>query len=361
MKILVVVGTRPEAIKMAPVVRALWARPHHQVLVASSAQHGVMLDEQLQDRGIVPDLALARSQHPLSGTLTGLTAAMLLGAGFLIDEAKPDLVLVQGDTTTAVCGALAAFYRGIPVGHVEAGLRTDNVREPFPEELNRRLIAQVATLHFAPTKTASNNLWGELGGGHVWVTGNTVVDELKRMVTEIPVVAHLGPDILVTCHRREAMDERLGALIRGIAELARSRPEAVILWPLHANPVIVEAVSVGLMGLDNVRLENHLPYSAFVSYLRNAALVITDSGGVIEEATTLGRRLLIIRDDTERPEALTTGSAWLVKMKDMPRLPTLARQALEQLPEREWSTVFGLGDAGESIAMKIDWWASSRG
>jgi UDP-N-acetylglucosamine 2-epimerase (non-hydrolysing) len=274
-----------------------------------------------------------------------------------------DLVLVQGDTASAFCGALSAFHHDTPLGHVEAGLRTRNLYEPFPEEMYRRTIARMATLHFAPTRQAAENLMLEHVEGTIEMTGNPVVDELDRMLSE-PAYAsaksnllkHLGDRklILVTCHRRENLKPRLNRLLTAICALAEARPDVLILWPLHPNPFIGETVRRYLGGdfvRSNVSVVEAMPYTYFLPAVECADLVITDSGGVVEEAITLGRTVAVIRDETERPEAIHAGGM-LVTMGMMHNLAQIANDLLQ------WSTccrrtTFGDGHAGERIARII--------
>jgi UDP-N-acetylglucosamine 2-epimerase (non-hydrolysing) len=361
MRVLCILGTRPEVIKLAPVVRAL-RRRGHEALVGSTGQHGEMLTRQLDDLGLALDVAAPDFPRMPSTTLNALLAAMLSAAAYLVASARPDVVLVEGDTTTALAGAIAGFNAGVPVGHVEAGLRSGDPRDPYPEEMNRRLIARLAALHFAPTRLAVENLQAEgIARWAVWTTGNTMVDQLRQMVPDPlawrPVPSSGTPaTLLVTCHRREAMDARLGTLVHAVRAVAEAHPTWQIRWPLHANPAITEAVKV-LIGPQNVRLTEHLAYSAFVADLVRADLVITDSGGVIEEAATLGRRLLIVRDRTERPEAFDGGAPTrLVPMSEMAGLPQLAEWMLGR-PEGGWSWAFGDGSAGERIVEALEaWW-----
>jgi UDP-N-acetylglucosamine 2-epimerase (non-hydrolysing) len=369
-RIFVAVGTRPEVVKLAPVIRALQARADRfEVVVCAAGQHQDV-PAWLRERGLRTTLDLVVNwRHDLSAQLADLTekiAAVLKGD-------RVDLVLVEGDTTTTLGAALAALYQGIPVGHVEAGLRTGNPAEPFPEEMHRRLVTQVATLHFCPTWRALGHVQRERpdakARGRAWLTGNPVVDELNRECaalwgsTSAPLAAILAEaaapsrlSVLVTCHRREAWDERLGLLIRAVVEMAERMPDVDIVWPLHPNPRIAAPVRQATLGTyANVRACYPLPYRQFLAALRSAAVVVTDSGGVIEEAVTLGRRTLIIRDETERPEAVEVGAASLVPVSAMKDLPRLVEEAMAS-PVLGPSEVFGDGWAGERIASLVERW-----
>ncbi|NLC60693.1 MAG: UDP-N-acetylglucosamine 2-epimerase (non-hydrolyzing) [Gammaproteobacteria bacterium] len=321
---MVVFGTRPEAIKMAPVVSALRARPGIQTLVAVTAQHRQMLDQVLELFGIVPDddLDLMRANQGLPD----LFSRILTGMSGVISRRKPDLVLVHGDTSTTLAAALAAFYARVPVGHVEAGLRTGNMDAPWPEEMNRRLVSPLAQLHFAPTARARDNLLAEgIEDARIHVTGNTVVDALLQAVARLEAdkelsdavdasLPSLDPNrrlILVTGHRRESFGEgfeSICAALRRIADL----DGVEIVYPVHLNPNVREPVLRLLGGLPNVHLIEPLDYLPFVELMRRASLIVTDSGGIQEEAPSLGKPVLVMRDVSERPEAVDAGTARLV-------------------------------------------------
>ncbi|MDI6711437.1 MAG: UDP-N-acetylglucosamine 2-epimerase (non-hydrolyzing) [Bacillota bacterium] len=313
-KILVVFGTRPEAIKMAPVVLALKQAPHFDCRVAVTAQHREMLDQVLDLFGIVPDhdLDIMRDRQ----SLFDITTRALDGLRRVLELENPDMVLVHGDTTTTFCGALAAFYRQIPVGHVEAGLRTRNKFSPFPEEINRHLTGVLADLHFAPTRRAWDNLLREgVDESAILVTGNTVIDAL------LATVARLGPDpepappgrtLLVTTHRRENLGAPLREVYRALAALVRRYPDVRVVFPVHRNPAVREAVQAELGGLPRVTLTEPLAYLDFVRELRRCHIVLTDSGGLQEEAPSLGKPVLVLRGTTERPEAVEAGTVRLV-------------------------------------------------
>jgi UDP-N-acetylglucosamine 2-epimerase (non-hydrolysing) len=355
MHVAVILGTRPEVIKMAPVIRALKAHGT-DVSVLATGQHTALLEQQLKDRGVEVASALALSRS--NDGLFDLTAGLVLGLGVKLEEMKPDVVLVQGDTTSALAGALSAFYLKIPVGHVEAGLRTPIPDEPFPEEMNRRLISRLATLHFAPTNQALVHLLYEgVNGGKVWVTGNPVVDELKRRVVQPRPLQDRY--VLITCHRREALEHRLSTLLAAIDRAAVELP-VWFVWPVHGNPAVQRLVHGWLGDLRaNILIKRPLPYTDFLGYLEHAAVVVTDSGGVVEEAATLGVRTLIIRDYTERPEAIQAGIATLVPQGSMELLPEHIAQALARGPAAP-SEAFGDGRSGERIASLLERWFSTR-
>ncbi|MFN4113490.1 MAG: non-hydrolyzing UDP-N-acetylglucosamine 2-epimerase [Sphingomonadaceae bacterium] len=321
--ILTVFGTRPEAIKLFPLIHALEADPRFVSRVCVSGQHRGMLDQVLAIAGIVPhhDLDVMQPDQ----TLDALTARLLTGLGTVMDAEKPDVVVVQGDTATAMCGALAAYYRKIPVAHVEAGLRSGNIHHPWPEEVNRKVIGSFAALHFAPTDTAAQALRREnIDPDAIHVTGNTVIDALHWITGRIerePALAHglaaleqrfAGKRIIgMTSHRRE----NFGDGMRGIAEAVKrlaARPDAAVIFPVHLNPNVRAVMNCELAGLDNVALIDPLDYPHFARLIAISTLMLTDSGGVQEEAPALGKPVLVMRETTERPEGVEAGTARLV-------------------------------------------------
>lgn len=339
MKICVVFGTRPEAIKLAPVILALRAEPDITCRVCVTGQHRTMLDQVLKIFEIQPDndLSLMRPAQ----TLAGLTAASIKALDQYFAQEKPDLVLVQGDTTTVLCAALSAFYRKIPVGHVEAGLRTWNLDAPWPEEANRVLTTRLASVHFAPTEQSRANLLKEgVPDSAIHVTGNTVVDALsialKKLETcEIDIPGLPGdsldsfgdaPVVLITGHRRESFGQGFENICRAIAELARRFPSVHFVYPVHLNPNVWKPVYrllshdprhclSGLNGsrtLPNIHLLEPLEYLPFVALMNRSNLILTDSGGVQEEAPSLRKTVLVMRDTTERPEVVQAGAVRLV-------------------------------------------------
>ena len=322
-KILVVFGTRPEAIKLFPVVAALKADPRFTPIVCVSAQHRQMLDQVLEIAGIVPDHDLDLMQP--DQTLDGLTAALLTELGRVMDQVQPARVMVQGDTATAMAGALAAYYRKIPVDHVEAGLRSYNIYHPWPEEVNRKIIGAIASLHFAPTEVSAKALTDEqVDPARVHVTGNTVIDALhwvrKRIFTKPSLAQDLagletlfeGRRIIgVTSHRRENFGGGMENIAEAIARIA-ARPDVAVIFPVHLNPNVRAVMNQRLGKLPNVALIEPLDYPNFVRLLSIAEIMLTDSGGVQEEAPALGKPVLVMRETTERPEGVTAGTAKLV-------------------------------------------------
>ena len=320
MKVLSVFGTRPEAIKMAPVVQALNVTPGLEPMVCVTAQHREMLDQVLHLFEIEPDFDLNVMRPGQS--LEQLTASVLQGLGAVLREAKPDLLLVHGDTTTTLAASLAAFYQQIPVGHVEAGLRTGNKYSPWPEEINRKLTGGIATWHFAPTDRARANLTDEgVDPEAIIVTGNTVIDALLAVrekargnATVVSQSPELDPNrrmILVTGHRRESFGPGFRALCSALKILAE-RDDLEIVYPVHLNPNVRKPVYEHLAGITNVHLTNPMDYLPFVALMDRADLIITDSGGIQEEAPSLGKPVLVTRETTERPEAVEAGTVRLV-------------------------------------------------
>jgi UDP-N-acetylglucosamine 2-epimerase (non-hydrolysing) len=318
-KVLVVFGTRPEAIKLAPVISELRRRPRLSVRVVTTAQHRELVDQVLSVFAIVPDadLGVMRAQQ----TLAELSGRVLVAMDELLTAESPDLVMVQGDTTSAFICGLAAFYRGIRVAHVEAGLRTDSPTNPFPEEMNRRLTSMLASLHFAPTARARDHLLAEgVSADRVFMTGNTVVDALlqireseayrqgRRRVGDTDG----GRLILVTLHRRESWGAALAGMCRALKTIADRYPDARIVIPVHPNPAVRQIVHGHLNNVPRVSLIEPLQYIDFIAMLDASWLVLTDSGGVQEEAPALGRPVLVLRETTERPEAVECGVARLV-------------------------------------------------
>ena len=321
-KILAVFGTRPEAIKLFPVIRALRETAGINIRTCVTAQHRGLLDQVLEIAGLTPDSDLDLMEPDQS--LDRLTARLLTGIGQVIDIERPDRVLVQGDTATAMCGALAAYYRKLPVSHVEAGLRSGNIYHPWPEEVNRRIIAPIADQHFAPTETAAAALARENIVAGVHVTGNTVIDALhwtrKRIVEEPALAAGLDDLIssfvgkrilLVTTHRRENHGDGMASIARAIARIA-VRPDVALVFPMHPNPNVVAVMDAILADQPNVARIAPLDYPHFIRALDASELVLTDSGGVQEEAPSLGKPVLVMRDTTERPEGIAAGTAKLV-------------------------------------------------
>lgn len=324
-RVMVIFGTRPEAIKVAPVIAELERSPHFEPIVVVTGQHREMLAQVLDLFGIVPhhDLDLCAPGQ----TLTSVTTGALNGLTPLLEAERPDAVIVQGDTTTTFVGGLAAFYQQIPVVHLEAGLRTGNPYSPFPEEVNRALTTRLATLHLAPTEGNKQNLLAEnIEPESIIVTGNTVVDALLR-AAELPggygdaALDDLDADprrvVMVTAHRRESWGEGHAGIGRAIAEIARTEPDVLVVFPIHRNPVVRETILPALDGLDNVRVVEPLGYRGLVQLMQRADLIVTDSGGIQEEGPSLGKPVLVMRDTTERPEAVASGTVRLVGTEEM--------------------------------------------
>jgi UDP-N-acetylglucosamine 2-epimerase (non-hydrolysing) len=320
-KILTIFGTRPEAIKMAPVVKALEKHPCEiQSVVCTTAQHREMLDQVLSVFDIHPDYDLDIMLP--DQTLSQLTANILVGLDQVIAQEQPDWVLVQGDTTTVMVASLVAYYHCIRVGHVEAGLRTGDKFQPFPEEINRRIADVVSDLHFAPTTTSRQNLLREgVPESSILVTGNTVIDALQSVVTRARrrVQEEWEPHLngrrllLITAHRRENFGLPLQEICRALSQIAREYARDVhILYPVHLNPNVLEPVHAALGGIPNITLTQPMDYEAFVGLMDRAHLVLTDSGGLQEEAPGLGKPVLVLREVTERPEAVEAGTVKVV-------------------------------------------------
>ena len=336
-KIMLVFGTRPEAIKMAPLVKEFQKRPNEfQTIVCVTGQHREMLDQVLHIFEITPDYDLNIMKQ--GQDLYDVTARVLLGMRDVLKEARPDVVLVHGDTTTSTAAALAAFYQQLPVGHVEAGLRTHNIYSPWPEEMNRQLTGRLATYHFAPTPLSRQNLLSEgIQESHITVTGNTVIDALYMVVDKIKqdkvldaelekLLKQSGYDVnrlsagkklvLITGHRRENFGDGFISMCRAIKTLTEKYPEVDFVYPMHLNPnvrkPIHEVFGGVLSGLGNMFFIEPLEYLSFVYLMEKSTIVLTDSGGIQEEAPGLGKPVLVMRDTTERPEALEAGTVKLV-------------------------------------------------
>lgn len=322
---MVVYGTRPEAIKVAPLIMALDESEFFTPQVAVTAQHRTMLDQVNEVFGVKPEFDL--DIHRSGQTLTEITTRALTGVQALLAGQRPDAVVVQGDTTTVFAAALAAFYEKIPVVHLEAGLRTGDPYSPYPEEINRQLATRLARLHLAPTGTSRANLLAEkVDPASVVVTGNTVIDALLWTVRQQPghneppygdpVLGRLdvndAPVLLVTAHRRESWGEPLRAVGRALSRIAGEHPGLWIVFPLHRNPVVRDAIIPAITGLPNVIVTEPLPYAGFARLMNRATVILTDSGGIQEEGPSLGKPVLVMRDTTERPEALHAGTVRLV-------------------------------------------------
>lgn len=324
-KILTVFGTRPEAIKMAPLVDLLAHDKSIKHKVCVTAQHREMLDQVLALFSITPDYDLNIMRPRQS--LFDLTSNILLGLEGILDQYKPDLVLVHGDTSTTLSASLAAFYKQIPIAHIEAGLRTGNLNSPWPEEGNRKLTSALTTLHFTPTETAKHNLLREgVQAESITVTGNTVIDALmqvtdklhnnpslcEKLASQLPEIKTDKKLILVTGHRRESFGDGFERICEALAEIAKQNCDVQIIYPVHLNPNVREPVERILQGIDNIQLIEPLDYLPFVYLMDKSYLILTDSGGIQEEAPSLGKPVLVMREVTERPEAVTAGTVQLV-------------------------------------------------
>ncbi|HYF49583.1 MAG TPA: UDP-N-acetylglucosamine 2-epimerase (non-hydrolyzing) [Planctomycetota bacterium] len=320
--VMVVVGTRPEAIKMAPVIKALQARPSGKTILCVTAQHREMLDQALQIFELKPDIDL-NLMTPGQDLIT-LTARALTGLRDAIRQTKPDALLVHGDTTTCLAGGLAAAYERVPLGHVEAGLRTYNFEAPWPEEMNRRLVDPLCGWCFAPTEAARQNLLSErIPDANIVITGNTAIDALhlgmaavRRTQTQPPAEVEAALQgrrmVLVTGHRRESFGGGFENICHGLRDLADSVPDALIVYPVHLNPNVQGPVKRILADHPRIILLDPQPYLPFLALMERSTLIITDSGGIQEEAPTLGKPVLVMRETTERPEAVEAGAAMLV-------------------------------------------------
>ncbi|MDR6113153.1 MULTISPECIES: non-hydrolyzing UDP-N-acetylglucosamine 2-epimerase [unclassified Sphingomonas] len=365
--ILVVFGTRPEAIKLFPVIRALSLATGRPVRTCVTAQHRGMLDQVLAIAGLTPDHDLDLMEPGQS--LDRLTARLLTGLGEVMDRETPAMVVVQGDTATAMAGALAAYYRKVPVAHVEAGLRSGDIYQPWPEEVNRRMIAPIAALHFAPTETAAAALRAEgIATERVHVTGNSVIDALhwtrSRIAAEPALAADLDPVlarmagrriVLVTTHRRENFGDGMAAIARALRRIA-ARADVGILFPVHPNPQVASVMDRELGDHPGIARIAPLDYPHFVRALDAAHIVLTDSGGVQEEAPALGKPVLVMRETTERPEGVAAGTARLVGT-DQDRIVAELFALLDQ-PDRYAAMArahnpFGDGDSADRISRII--------
>lgn len=338
MKVMSVFGTRPEAIKMAPLVKKLNADPDIESVLCVTAQHRQMLDQVLELFELTPDYDL-NIMKP-NQTLAMITANVLTGMEEVLIKERPDIVLVHGDTSTTFSAALAAFYQKIPVGHVEAGLRTYDMYSPFPEEVNRVLTGHMAAVHFAPTERNRDNLMREgIPEDRIAITGNTVVDALLEVADkpyefEDETLRNIDFKnkrvIAVTCHRRENLGEYMVHIFSAIREIAEEFDDVEVVYPVHLNPKVRETANEILSGCDNVHLIDPLSYQPFVNLMAKSYFIITDSGGMQEEAPSLGKPVLVVRRETERPEALAAGTVKLVGVEQA----TIAAMARELLTDK---------------------------
>lgn len=369
-KVVFVFGTRPEAIKMAPLIKLMSERERYKVLVCVTGQHREMLDQVMDLFEISPDFNLDVMRT--NQTLTSLTTAILAGLDKVYEEIQPDLVLVHGDTSTTLAASLAAYYKKIPVGHVEAGLRTGDLYSPWPEEANRKLTGVLANLHFAPTETARGNLLAEgVSAERVHVTGNTVIDALhsvssniqrdavltQAMQDKFPFLMPGRKIVLVTGHRRESFGQGFENICRAIKEIATSFDDVDVVYPVHLNPHVREPVMRLLANVANVHLIEPQDYLSFVYLMMQSYLILTDSGGVQEEAPSLGKPVLVMRETTERPEGIPMGLIKLVGT-DPQLIVEGARKILQEDAQRSAELVlsnpFGDGGASRRIIEALD-------
>ncbi|MBQ3133623.1 MAG: UDP-N-acetylglucosamine 2-epimerase (non-hydrolyzing) [Clostridia bacterium] len=314
--VMLVFGTRPEAIKMCPLVNELKTRDNIQTVVCVTGQHRQMLDQVLDAFGVRPDYDLSVMQA--NQTLFDITTNILARIRAVLEEVRPDVVLVHGDTSTTFVTALACFYMQIPVGHVEAGLRTYDIYSPYPEEFNRQAVGIVAKYHFAPTETAKQHLLSEgKTAADIYVTGNTAIDALKTTVRESythPELEWVADSrlIVITAHRRENLGEPMHAMFRAIRRIVEEHPDVKAIYPIHMNPAVRKAAEEELGGCDRIRLIEPLDVLDFHNFLARSHLILTDSGGIQEEAPSLGKPVLVMRDTTERPEGIQAGTLKLV-------------------------------------------------
>jgi len=362
-KVMAIFGTRPEAIKMAPVVRELLKHPEIETKVCLTAQHREMLDQVVDLFQLPVDYDLDIMKQGQS--LYDITDRVLLGLKEVLEKEKPDLVLVHGDTTTTFSATLAAFYQQIDVGHVEAGLRTGNMYSPFPEEANRRLTSVLTTLHFAPTETARQNLLKEnQKDDHIFTVGNSVIDALLATVKkdyvfedkELQDIEEHKRIILVTTHRRENLGEPMRNVYRALRRLVETVPDTEVVFPVHRNPLVRQAVKEVLDGVPGIHLVDPMEYEPFTNLMARSAIILTDSGGIQEEAPSLGKPVLVLRDTTERPEAVASGTVKLVGTDEDKVYNTAYKLLTDEVAYREMAesiNPYGDGHTSERIVQAI--------
>lgn len=366
-KIFIVVGTRPEVIKMAPVIKLLLRQSWCEVKVVATAQHREMLDQALETFEISIDYDFNLMSQ--GQTLTKLTVKILESFDQLFSELRPDLVIVHGDTTTSSIAALSCFYSGIDVAHVEAGLRTQDIRSPFPEELNRQLTARIAAYHFAPTVAAAENLRMEnIPSEKIYITGNTVVDAVKMInekIEQSPMLKNMLEDkygyindykklVLVTVHRRENFGSPLIEIFEGIKSFAIDNPDTILVFPVHPNPMVQKVAFELLNEVSNIKLSPPMDYLDFVFLMKQCELILTDSGGIQEESTYFAKKVIILRNQTERKEVVSSGRAVIVKLERVyiTRAITSSLSTIDAQHEK-LSLIYGAGDAAEKIVKQL--------
>ena len=364
-RVLSVFGTRPEAIKMAPLMMELEKHPQIKSMCCLTGQHRQMLDTVMEifDLKADYDLDIMEKQQ----TLSTITTKTLLGMERVLEEAKPDLVLVHGDTSTTFAGALAAFYHKIPVGHVEAGLRTYDPYSPYPEEMNRVLVSDIAALHFAPTKANAENLRKEAVRGDIFITGNTVIDAMKTTVKENFHFAceelnrldfHRSRIITMTCHRRENYGDSMEQIMQAVRQIVEHHPDVEVVYPVHLSPVVQECARRNLGDLDRVHLVEPLDVEQMHNLMARSYFIMTDSGGLQEEAPSMGKPVLVLRRETERPEAVTAGTVKLAGVQKE-NIVSLAEELLVNSERYDAMAKavnpYGDGKACSRIAQAILW------
>ena len=355
-KVLSIFGTRPEAIKMAPLVKELESRKEIESIVCVTAQHREMLDQVLEVFNIKPDYDLNIMKK--GQTLSEITSRVLLGLEEVIQKEKPNIILVHGDTTTTFAGALAAFYNGVDIGHVEAGLRTWNKYSPFPEEMNRQMVDRMTDMFFAPTEVSKNNLLNEgIDENKIYITGNTAIDAMKFTVkTDYTneIFDWLGDSkfILLTAHRRENLGEPMRNIFKAVRRIVLDNKDVKVIYPIHMNPIVREIAGEILKDIDRVRLIEPLEVFDFHNFINRSYLILTDSGGIQEEAPSLGKPVLVLRDTTERPEGIEAGTLKLVGTDE----ETIYKETMKLLNNKEEydkmskaSNPYGDGNASKYI------------
>ena len=362
-KIMTVFGTRPEAIKMAPLVKVLQSNEEFDVKVCVTAQHREMLDMVLELFDIKPDYDLDIMQH--GQTITDITNRVLKGMESVLQQERPDVLLVHGDTTTTFASALAAFYAKVPVGHVEAGLRSNNKYSPYPEEMNRRITSSIAELHFAPTVGNRENLLSEnVAESGISVTGNTVIDALLSVVdkdykfgNELDYIDYNGKKVvLLTCHRRENWGEPMKSIFRAVKRLVVENEEVEVIFPMHLNPKVRDIAREILGGSDRIHLIEPLDYEPFANIMGKSHIIMTDSGGIQEEAPALGKPVIVMRTETERPEAVKAGTVKVAGVEEeavYKAASELINSELEYLKMAKAVNPYGDGTACQKINTEL--------
>lgn len=364
LKMMTIFGTRPEAIKMAPLINKMQERDEIESIVCITAQHREMLDSVLKQFKIEPDYDLDIMKH--GQTITDITTRVLQGIESVLKESKPDMVLVHGDTTTTFVAALAGFYQKIPIGHVEAGLRSGNMSSPYPEEMNRKLTSSLANMHFAPTVENFNNLVKEgISKEKIFITGNTVIDALLQTIEEEYVFKNLCLNeidfinkkiIVMTVHRRENWGQPMEDIFSAVNEIVAQNRDVEIVYPVHLNPKIKELANKFLGNNKQIHLIDPLDYKPFANLLNKAYLILTDSGGIQEEAPALKKPILVVRDETERPEAVEAGTVKVIGIKKLDIVNEMQLLINDENSYKQMSRAinpYGDGTASEKILEEI--------